>query len=344
MKAGVVVIGRNEGERLRRCLESVIEDVSHVVYVDSASTDHSVAMARAMGAEVIELNMTIPFCAARARNAGYEWIVECHPELRYVQFIDGDCEIIGGWMAEAIAVLDRRPELAIVAGWLHERFPEVSIYNRLGDLEWNSAGTGEVESVGGIFMIRCEAFDSVGGFDPTVPAGEEPELCQRLIQQGWRIHRLDQNMAWHDLAMVRFSQWWTRMTRFGYGSMDVAYRFGLLRFRRNNMRAHWWMTWFAAVSIFALLTAAVPLLRVHGLLLTFALLGLWPAQMCRVAYRTSMKGQPLGVAAAYAFFTTIAFLPQTAGHLMYWNDRLRKRSFRLVEYKAAIGLDSRRGR
>lgn len=344
MKAGVVVIGRNEGERLRRCLESVIRDVGHVVYVDSASTDDSVAMARAIGADVIDLDMRVPFCAARARNAGYERIVECHPELRYVQFIDGDCEIVGGWLAEAIAVLDHQLELAIVAGWLHERFPGASIYNRLGDLEWNSSEAGEVESAGGIFMIRCEAFDSVGGFDPTVPAGEEPELCQRLIRQGWRIHRLDRNMALHDLAMIRFSQWWTRMTRFGYGSMDVAYRFGLRRFRRNNMRAHWWMTWFATVSIFALLTAAVPLLHAPGLLLTLTMLSLWPAQMCRVAYRTSKKGQPFGIAAAHAFFTTIAFLPQTVGHLMYWNDRLHKKSFRLVEYKAAISLDPRRGR
>ena len=103
MKAGVVVIGRNEGERLRRCLESVIRDVGHVVYVDSASTDDSVAMARAIGADVIDLDMRVPFCAARARNAGYERIVECHPELRYVQFIDGDCDMTAGWMGTARA-------------------------------------------------------------------------------------------------------------------------------------------------------------------------------------------------------------------------------------------------
>lgn len=340
---GVVVIGRNEGERLRRCLESVSGMDVQVVYVDSGSTDNSVAMAKALDVDVIDLDMTIPFCAARARNAGYERLKKCHSQLRYVQFIDGDCEIISDWLTEAVAVLDSRPELAIVTGRLHERFPEASIYNRLGDLEWNCAGVGEVDAVGGIFMIRCEAFDSIGGFNPTVPAGEEPELCQRLIRQKWRIQRLDRNMAFHDLAMSRFGQWWRRTIRFGYGSMDVAARFGLPRFRRDNLRAHWWMLWLVTMLISVLLAVAVPPLRGSCILLTLILLGLWLAQLCRITYRTLMKGQPFDLAAAYALFISIGFLPQMAGHLMYWNDRLRKRYYRLIEYKAPIDSSSRRG-
>ena len=42
----VVAIGRNEGERLRACLASVVPLAACVVYVDSGSTDGSVAMAR----------------------------------------------------------------------------------------------------------------------------------------------------------------------------------------------------------------------------------------------------------------------------------------------------------
>ncbi len=342
MNIGVVVIGRNEGERLRRCLESVTGIACQVVYVDSGSIDGSVAMARAMNVDVIDLDMTIPFCAARARNAGYERLVQCHPQLRFIQFIDGDCEIIGNWLHEAAAELESRAELAIVTGWLRERSPEVSIYNRIGDLEWNSSGAGEVSAVGGIFMIRCEAFDRVGGFDPTVPAGEEPELCQRLIRQGWRIQKLDRNMAWHDLAMVSFGQWWKRMARFGYCSMDLANRFGMPRYRRNNLRVRWWMTWLATVAMVGSLAVTLPLQGV-GTLLTLTLFSLWPAQLCRIAYRTFSKGQALDLAAAYAFFIMVAFLPQMAGQLMYWNDLLRRRSPRLIEYKAPIGFGTRRG-
>lgn len=342
MNIGVVVIGRNEGERLRRCLESVTGFACQVVYVDSGSIDGSVAMARAMGVEVIDLDMTIPFCAARARNAGYERLVQCHTQLRFIQFIDGDCEIIGNWLSEAAAELEKHPELAIVTGWLRERSPEVSIYNRLGELEWNSSAAGEVSAVGGIFMIRCEAFDSVGGFNPTVPAGEEPELCQRLTRRGWRIKKLDRSMAWHDLAIVSFGQWWMRMVRFGSASMDLAERFMLLRYRRNNLIVRFWTAWLVMVLNVGLLTVALPLQGV-SVLLALMLFSLWPAQLCRIAYRTLSKGHPFGLASAYAFFIMVSFLPQIAGQLMYWNDHLRNRSPRLIEYKAPTDFDTRRG-
>lgn len=325
---GVIVIGRNEGERLMRCLESIASKGVKIVYVDSNSTDDSVAVARRHGAVVVQLDMSIPFCAARARNAGYQKLIECHPQLSYVQFIDGDCEIVGHWLAFAAESLLNRPGHAIVAGWLREKSPEASIYNRLGDLEWNFSGTGEVDAVGGIFMIRREAFNSVGGFDPTVAAGEEPELCKRLIEKGWRLIRLDREMALHDLAMTRFSQWWRRMVRSGYGSMDVAQRFGVAKFAHNNWRVRIWSAWLISL----LVTAGFTL----DSRITLLLFALWPVQFFRIAIRTWRKGQPVQVAAAYAFLMMIAFLPQIAGQAMYFADRLRNRSFRLVEYKSAV--------
>src|ERR1700738_3404233 len=87
---GVVVIGRNEGDRLRRCLESVRGTADRVVYVDSGSSDNSVAMSRGLGATVVELDLRIPFTAARARNEGFDRLLGEQPALRYVFFVDGD--------------------------------------------------------------------------------------------------------------------------------------------------------------------------------------------------------------------------------------------------------------
>ena len=317
----------------------MIGPVHRVVYVDSASTDKSVALARLHGAEVVELDMSTTFSAARARNAGFQRLVEADPGLRFVQFIDGDCEILDGWLRVAVESLETRPELAIVAGWVRERAPEASIYNRLGNIEWNFAGVGEVESVGGIFMIRREAFEDAGGFDPTIAAGEEPEFCQRLSRRGWRIRRLDERMALHDLAMTRFGQWWKRQVRFGYGSMDVATRFKWPRFQRNNLTARFWSAWLLGVLTAGPLAAGFPR---HGVLLFLALmlLILWPSQLGRIALRTWRAGQPFALSVAYAFFLMVSFWPQMLGQLLYWNDRARKQNFRLIEHKDARGSGS----
>ena len=68
---GVVVIGRNEGQRLARCLQSQAERTDSVVYVDSGSTDGSVALAQSLGVQVLALDPRTPFTAARARNEGF---------------------------------------------------------------------------------------------------------------------------------------------------------------------------------------------------------------------------------------------------------------------------------
>ena len=96
---GVVVIGRNEGPRLERCLASLIGAAQKIVYVDSGSTDGSVQMARRLGVEVVELDMTMPFTAARARNEGFARLQHVLPSMRHVQFVDGDCEVVAELVA-----------------------------------------------------------------------------------------------------------------------------------------------------------------------------------------------------------------------------------------------------
>jgi hypothetical protein len=49
-----------------------------------------------------------------------------------------------------------------------------------------------------------------------VIAGEEPEMCVRLREKGWTIHRIDAEMTLHDAAITRFSQWWKRSLRSGH--------------------------------------------------------------------------------------------------------------------------------
>ena len=192
---GVIAIGRNEGQRLEQCLASVFGKGMPVVYVDSQSSDGSPELARSKGASVVNLDMSVPFSAARARNAGFERLCAIAPDVRYIQMLDGDCQLMAGWIERAAGVLDAQKDVAVVCGRRRERFPEKSIYTRIADLEWN-APAGEVRSCGGDAMMRLDAFSQVGGFDATVVAGEEPELCQRLRLKGWKILRIDAGRDW----------------------------------------------------------------------------------------------------------------------------------------------------
>ena len=221
---GIVAIGRNEGERFVRCVESLVREAPGctIIYVDSGSTDGSVEFARGKGVEVVQLDMSRPFTAARARNAGLERLLEVSPSVQFVQFIDGDCEVIAGWLEAGVGALAGDERLAAVSGRLRERFPERSIYNRLADIEWDRP-VGEEKSCGGVAMMRVSRVREVGGFDSGLIAGEEPELCARMRERGGRIMRLAHDMAWHDLAMTTSAQWFKRARRHGHAIIEVSY-------------------------------------------------------------------------------------------------------------------------
>src|SRR5262249_30270274 len=160
-----------------------------IVYVDSGSTDDSVAFARSRGVEVVELDMSIPFTAARARNEGLDRLLKVDPEVHFVQFVDGDCEVQQGWLQKAEQTLQSETAVAVVCGRRRERFPQSSIYNRLCDMEWDTP-IGEAGACGGDAMMRVPALRQVGGYRASLIAGEEPELCTRLRGAGWKVLRL----------------------------------------------------------------------------------------------------------------------------------------------------------
>jgi GT2 family glycosyltransferase len=217
---GIVAIGRNEGKRLVQCLLS-IADPKTAVYVDSNSSDNSIEVARSLGVEVVELDMSQPFSAARARNAGLQALQRRAPLPEFVQFVDGDCEIADGWIERGLEEFRTDETVAVVAGRRRERHPFASIYNRLCDIEWNTP-IGDAKACGGDCLIRMTVLRDVGGYNGSVIAGEEPELCVRIREAGWKVRRIDAEMTLHDAAMHRFSQWWKRMQRSGHAYAQGA--------------------------------------------------------------------------------------------------------------------------
>ncbi len=349
MTVGVVIIGRNEGERFERCLGSLVGRARPIVYVDSGSTDGSVAFAEGFvgdGVEVVRLDMTKPFTAARARNAGLERLLAVAPATEFVQFVDGDCEVREGWLEAGVAKLSSDATLAVVSGRLRERFPEKSLYNRLADLEWDRP-VGEEKSCGGNAMMRVEALRKVGGFDPGLIAGEEPELCARMRAQGYRIWRLADEMAWHDIAMMSSLQWMTRAKRHGHAILEVSLfktTASRMLFKSQIRSALVWglFAWLVLLCSFAG-TLAGSILRSAGMrsawYMCLAILVLMPIvfylQGRRLRDMARRRGLSESEARDYARLLQWSKVYQVLGMLEFLWRRLRKKEARIIDYRSA---------
>ncbi len=321
---GVVVIGRNEGQRLIRCLQSLSGKGFAVVYVDSGSADGSMDEATKVGVNAIALDMQIPFTAARARNSGFQHLLQISPNLKYVQFVDGDCEVMPEWMDQGVNFLEKHDDVAVVSGHCKERYPEKSIYNLMCNLEWNTP-IGEAKASGGNALMRVKAFQDVGGFRNQLIAGEEPELCVRLRLAGWKIWRLDAEMVLHDAAMTRFSQWWKRNVRGGYAFAEGAYLHGALPERH-------WVKESRRSLIWGLLIPAVVILTTFfcwqcGLIAAL----IYPLQIVRLSLRNKKESKPYPW--FLASFSVLGKFAEMYGQVRFHYRQMFGRAIRLIEYK-----------
>lgn len=316
-RSAAVVIGRNEGEHLRRSLTSVQQQGLRVVYADSGSTDGSVALARSLGVEVVELDPARRFTAARGRNEGLARLLALIPDLAFVLFVDGDCELVPGFLAAALAALAKDDTVAAVCGRVRERDRERSIYNRLCDMEWEGP-TGEVRACGGNAVMRVSCLREVGGYRDDLAGGEEPELCLRLRQRRWKVLRLPVDMVLHDADMTRFSQWWRRAERSGYGHAegwwlhrDAAER----PWQRDNLRVLAW-GWLLPVAVLLLLWPT----RGLGLLL----LAGYPLLATRILLAERRRGRPWRDAGLLAVFLVLCKFPEAVGLARFALRRRRR--------------------
>ncbi len=321
---GVVVIGRNEGERLIRCLNSLIGRVDTIVYVDSGSTDSSIKDAAGLGVKVLSLDLDIPFTAARARNEGFSQLIKMSPHLKYVQFVDGDCEVVSGWTDKAAMFLDRNQSVAVVCGRRRERYPESSIYNFMCDIEWNTP-IGEAKACGGDALMRADAFQAVSGYRGQLIAGEEPELCLRLRGQGWQIWRMDEEMTLHDAALMKFRQWWRRTMRGGYAFAEGAYLHGSSPERHWVKEARRALVWGFMIPFAGLMLAWVS--WIFGLMV----LMVYPLQVFRLALQNIRQesARPFTM----AFYLVLGKFPEMLGQMKFQYQRLIGNPGKLIEYK-----------
>lgn len=216
-----VVIGLNEGPHLGDCLASVKHAdltglTTELIYVDGGSTDDSLEIARAAGADHL-LGGERRRKAAENRNLGL-----AHARGRHVQFLDGDMIMAPDWPKAALTVLAREEGCAAVCGVLLER--NRSATYRALQLDWENP-EGRVAYCGGAALWRRSTVAGLGGFPEDVAYGEEPYLCWRVRNElGQMIWHLPRTMALHDLAYKGFADYWRRSARAGETYAEIAAR------------------------------------------------------------------------------------------------------------------------
>jgi cellulose synthase/poly-beta-1,6-N-acetylglucosamine synthase-like glycosyltransferase len=281
-RVGFVVIGRNEGARLEACLRSILPISSRIVYADSASTDGSPELAARLGAAVVTLPNDGKLTAARGRMAGYAELRTRHPDCQSVMFLDGDCILQPEFIPAALALLDEHPHVAVVCGRRFEAHPDASVYNGLCDAEWNTP-IGEATECGGDALVRCTALDAIGGYNPALRAGEEPEMTARMRAAGWRIWRIDSPMTEHDARILSLGQWWKRTQRGGFGYAQVwsaTARLPQRLYGRQLRSAFLWAVLLPLIVVIAAIALRRPLVLLF-LPLAYAL------QLFRIAARST---------------------------------------------------------
>jgi glycosyltransferase involved in cell wall biosynthesis len=326
----VVVIGRNEGQRLAECLASIqaispIGGPIEVIYADSNSQDGSPELAASYGAKVLRVVPARP-CAAIGRNAG--WRAASAP---LVLFLDGDTRLHPDFLPAALKALAEQPEVAVVWGHRRERYPERTLYNRVLDLDWIYA-PGITDFCGGDALMRRSVLVATDGFSEDLIAGEEPELCQRIRALGHSILHIDQLMTDHDLAMSRWQAYWKRALRAGHAYAEVSQRLKNTAFplwasecKRNAIHSGVLLAMpLAALALAVLIGDVLPLL---GLLLAYLFL------IVRSAYKARWKCRQPVTLLLYGLHSHLQQIPIALGQMGYWYNRLRNRRQGLIEYK-----------
>ena len=319
---GIVIIGRNEGERLILCLESILKAHVACVYVDSQSIDDSVKEAEQRGVRTVVLDKSAPINASRARNTGFKVLVDDNPDIEYVHFIDADCELHPEWLSHAVMSLEESENVAVVCGRLHEKYKYKNIYMRLCDMDWYIK-PGEIEACGGIATIRRSVLEEMKGFDETLIAGADPELYFRIRQIGsHKIVCLPVDMGTHDSNMHYFSEYWQRSVKTGYAYISKMH----LGMSAKPVKSA--LIWSVAIPMTILLLML--LVNSKFILLLF----IYPIQVLRIYMSLSEHPSPKYSQLLYSIFCVLGKIPESVGIVKYMYNAVKKSDQTLIEYKA----------
>ncbi|MBI1764943.1 MAG: glycosyltransferase [Acidobacteria bacterium] len=217
----IVVIGKNEEAHLGDCLRSVLvaaEEIGNaeIVYVDSASTDHSVEIAQALGVRVLALRPEWQHTPAAGRYIGFH-----HTSGELLMFVDGDCIIERQWLSRALAFF-AEPSVAGVAGYLNDLDAQGREIPFVGE---RAAVVKPLTTLRGIAAYRRTALEEVGPFNPHLRSEEEAELALRLRGANWQLLHLPFPMGSHRRGHSQLRGMWRNLRLGRVSGVGLTWRY-----------------------------------------------------------------------------------------------------------------------
>jgi len=211
-RAGVVIVHFGDPAPTEACLAALERDRSRaarrVVVVDNSG---KLGPGAWRGAEVVPLAGNPGFGAGV--NAGAAQFAA--GSLDAIVVLNNDIEVADGYLDAAVEAVGR-PGVGLAAGPLYLDRPGGALWYAGGGVNWltgtvrqatSAVAAAEERTVGFVpgaaFAVGAEAWQRVGGFDPSYFLyNEDVDLCLRLRRSGWRLLFCPDMVAVHRLGAV----------------------------------------------------------------------------------------------------------------------------------------------
>lgn len=196
-RVSVVIKAFNEEKKISATIESALRAVrcvgGEVILADSCSTDKTVELAMPYPIRIVQLVHASERCCGVGPQLGYQ-----HSRGEFIYLLDGDMEMLEGFLEVALDFMHRHPDIAGVGGQLLELNTESLEYIARSAQPRAHMKTGFVDRLDGGGLYRRSAIEAAGYFsDRNLHSYEEFELAVRLRSLDWKLWRLPIEVVHH---------------------------------------------------------------------------------------------------------------------------------------------------
>jgi glycosyltransferase involved in cell wall biosynthesis len=196
-RVSVVIKALNEEKRIAAAIESALRAVrrvgGEVILADSCSSDKTIELAMAYPIRVVKLANASERCCGVGPQLGYQ-----HSRGEFIYLLDGDMQMLEGFLEVALDFMLAHPDIAGVGGQLVELNTESLEYIARSAQARDHVKPGAVDRLDGGGLYRRSAIEAAGHFsDRNLHSYEEFELAVRLRSQGWKLWRLPLDVVHH---------------------------------------------------------------------------------------------------------------------------------------------------